>query len=135
MFHRVRMNLRITSSRFSGPKRRGNQGELDVNRYQRSASAPCLSRMLQGSTTLPRRLDILRPSLSRMWPRTEHVAIAGVTGQQGADGEQAVEPAAGLVDGFADEVGWEALLATAPGSRRDSATAPPAWSRSRTRRR
>ena len=42
--------------------------------------------------------------------QAEHVLVAGVAGEQRADGQQAVEPAAGLVDGLADEIGREALL-------------------------
>ena len=81
-----------------------------MNRYQRRASAPCLSRMVQGSTTLPSALGHLAAFAVEDVAQAEHVLVAGVAGEQGADGQQAVEPAPGLVDGLADEVGREALL-------------------------
>ena len=42
--------------------------------------------------------------------QADDVLVAGVAGEECADGEQAVEPASRLVDGFADEIGGEASL-------------------------
>ena len=47
----------------------GVHGEPWLNIHQRMASAPRVSRMLQGSMVLPSDLDILRPSGSTRWPR------------------------------------------------------------------
>ena len=42
--------------------------------------------------------------------QAEHALVGAAALDERGDGEQAVEPAAGLVDGLADEVGREALL-------------------------
>ena len=63
-----------------------------------------------GSTVLPTDLDILRPSSSRMSPRQTTFLNDERVEQQRGDGEQRVEPPAGLVQRLADEVGGEALL-------------------------
>ena len=61
------------------------------------------------------------------------VAVAGVVEEQGRLGEQGVEPAAGLVDRLADEVGGEALLELRPAPRTGSGTGQRASRRCRTR--
>ena len=69
VFQYVRSVLRTTSEIASWPTRRADQGEPAANMYQRTASAPCWSMSEIGSRTLPRCLLILRPSLSKIWPR------------------------------------------------------------------
>ena len=104
---------------------------------QRTASAPCSSISGIGSRMLPRCLDILRPSSARMWPRQTTFRYDDSVEDQRADRHQRVEPAAGLVDRLADEVGGVGLLETLASSprRAGSPTARTASSRSRTRRR
>ena len=53
----------------SGESRRDDHGLPPVSRYQRSASAPCVSSSFHGSITLPSDFDIFRPSTSTIWPR------------------------------------------------------------------
>ena len=104
---------------------------------QRSASAPCSSISGIGSRMLPRCLDILRPSSARMQPEAQHVLVRRPVEHQRPDRHQRVEPAAGLVDGLADElrrVGRLELFGAAR-SRTGSPTGRTASSRSRTRRR
>ncbi len=61
------------------------------------------------------------------------VQVVGLVEEQHRLGELRVEPAAGLVDRLADEVGREALARTAPRSRTGSGTARTASRRCRTR--
>ena len=61
--------------------------------------------------------------------------VRALVEQQRGDRDQAVEPAAGLVDRLADVVGGELLLELRPGSRTARATGRTASNRSRTRRR
>ena len=116
------------------PTRRAAHGDPPAAMNQRTASAPCSSISGIGSRMLPRCLDILRPSSARMWPEAQHVAVRRLVEDQRADGHQRVEPAAGLVDRLADEVGRVGLLEhLAPSPRRaGSPTARTASSRSRT---
>ena len=81
-----------------------------MKKYQRKASAPCLSITSHGTTMLPSDFDILRPCSSAMWPRTRHVRYGRAVEQQRRDRQQRVEPAARLVDRLADVVGREARL-------------------------
>ena len=107
-------------------------GGLDAYRYQRSASAPCAFDTAQGSTMFPFDFDIFSPCSSTMCPSTitflKALVVrrgrAGVraraprrgVGEQRAERVEAVEPAAGLVDGLADVVRGE-LRREACGSR------------------
>ena len=58
------------ASRTSRAEKRDEAVGLLTQKYQRRASAPVSSITAIGSTTLPRRFDILRPSSSLTWPRT-----------------------------------------------------------------
>ncbi len=83
----------------------GVQGDPCENIHHRRGSAPRVSRISQGSMTFPTLLDILRPSASTMCPRHSTLRYGRGSPHQGVDGQQGVEPAPGLVDGLADEVG------------------------------
>ena len=87
----------------------GVHGEPDENMYQRSASAPRSCSTDHGSMMLPRDFDIFRPSLVDDVREAHDVAVRRAVEHERVDREQRVEPAAGLVDGLADEVGGEAL--------------------------
>jgi hypothetical protein len=69
VFQSVRRKRRRPSSTRALLKRRDDPAGLAAYMYQRVASAPCWSMTVQGSTALPRLLDILLPFSSRMWPR------------------------------------------------------------------
>ncbi len=89
-----RSRRRRTSSRPSGSKRLGSQGEPLESKYQRTASTPCSRIIAQGSTTLPRRLLILTPSLSRTRPLTAQALNAGPSGSPASGSELTKQPIA-----------------------------------------
>ena len=66
VFHSVRSMSRMAVSMAPSVARVGVHGEPWLNIHQRMASAPRVSRMLQGSMMFPIDLDILRPSASTM---------------------------------------------------------------------
>ena len=66
VFHNFSNMSRMAVSMASRLARVGVQGEPWLNIHQRSASAPRVSRIAQGSMAFPRDLDILRPSASTM---------------------------------------------------------------------
>jgi len=90
-------------------KRRGAHGLCAVNRYQRSASAPCLSRMSVGLNHVAAALAHLLTLRVQDVPQTEDPFVRTASLDERGHGQKAVEPAARLVDGLADEVGREAL--------------------------
>ena len=57
------------ASRTSRAEKRELSSGLDAQKYHRRASAPVSGMTSIGSTTLPRRFDILRPFSSLTWPR------------------------------------------------------------------
>ena len=65
-FHSVSNVLRAASRMPSSETRRLVQGEPEAKKYQRSESAPKLSKMCHGSMTFPRDFDIFWPSPSTM---------------------------------------------------------------------
>jgi hypothetical protein len=69
VFHKVRRVSRMAASMASKLTRVGVHGDPCENIHHRSGSAPRVSRISQGSVTLPRLLDIFRPSASTRWPR------------------------------------------------------------------
>ena len=69
VFHSVSNVSRMAVSIAASVARVGVQGDPWLNIHHRMASAPRVSRMLQGSMMLPSDLDILRPSASMMCPR------------------------------------------------------------------
>ena len=101
------MNLRIASCTSSPENRRGLPGGEAVYRYQRRASAPWASSTVHGFTTFPLDLLIFSPASSRMCPRQMTLRKHGSPNNQRRDSVKAVEPASGLVDGFAYVVGGE----------------------------
>src|SRR5450756_3126880 len=70
--------LRASPTTF-GPNRLGYQGGVLVYRDHRNASAPCLSRILQGSMTLPTCLLILWPFSSSTSSSTMQRLNAGLS--------------------------------------------------------
>ena len=92
------------------PTRRDAQGDPPAAMNQRTASAPWVSISAMGSRVLPRCLLIFRPSSARMSPRQTTLRYAFDVEHHGVDRHQRVEPATGLVDALADEVGREGLL-------------------------
>ena len=66
--YKVPKNLRRISSTPSGSNFRLSHGEAFVIMYQRSGSEPYCRMVANGSTALPRRLDILLPFLSSTRP-------------------------------------------------------------------
>ena len=86
----------------------------------------------RGLTTLPMMLAHLAAVLVLHMAQHQAVFEGRAVEHQRGDGQQGVEPAAGLVDGLGNEIGGEALLEHAPCFQRDSATAQRAWSRNRT---
>ena len=68
VLYSVPKNLRRTSSTPSMSNFRLSHGEALVIMYQRSGSEPYFSIVENGSTALPRRLDILAPVLSSTNP-------------------------------------------------------------------
>ena len=87
----------------------GVHGWPAEKKYQRRASAPWVSKTCHGSTTLPLRLrHLLARRRRRCRPRHTTLRYGVVAEHERVDREQRVEPAAGLVDGLADEVGGEA---------------------------
>lgn len=77
---------------------------------QRTASAPWVSINGIGSKMLPRCLLILVAVLGQDVPEADDIAVRVLVEHQGVDRHQRIEPAAGLVDRLADEVGRERLL-------------------------
>ena len=71
-FHSGRRNF-CAASRTSRAEKRELTSGLLMQKYQRRASAPVSVITSIGSTTLPSRLDILRPCSSLMWPSTMQV--------------------------------------------------------------
>jgi hypothetical protein len=69
VLHSWRRNSRTPSPTDSTEKRYPSHGALEVKKYQRKASAPKRSMTSQGTTMLPRDLDIFWPSASRISPR------------------------------------------------------------------
>jgi hypothetical protein len=69
VFHSVRRNWRVDSSRPSIDTRFVVHGEPNENMYQRNASAPRVSSTSHGSSTLPRDFDIFWPAPSTIRPR------------------------------------------------------------------
>jgi hypothetical protein len=69
VFQSVRKKERVMSSSASGDRRRDAQGDPEASMNQRSGSAPYRSSRSNGSRTLPRLLDIFRPSRSTISPR------------------------------------------------------------------
>ncbi len=63
-------NPAATSRIAAASNRLGSQTWLDASRYRRTASAPNSRTACHGSTTLPTRLDIFRPSASSTNPFT-----------------------------------------------------------------
>src|SRR5690606_3780248 len=68
VMYKVPKNLRRTSSKPSSLNFKLSQGAALLIMYQRVASAEYLSIVANGSTPLPRRLDILFPFLSKTNP-------------------------------------------------------------------
>ena len=91
----------------SSKTRRGPQGWPAEKKYQRRPSAPNRPKASQGSIDVALGLGHLPPLLVHDVAEADHVAVGGAVEHQGVDGEQAVEPAARLVDGLADVVGGE----------------------------
>ena len=89
---------------------RGGPDRAAVIMYQRSGSAPSSRMISMGSTALPTLLDIFLPLLSRISSLHQAALVAALPEQEGADDQHGVEPAAGLVDALADEVGGELAL-------------------------
>ena len=100
----------MTSSRFSGPNRRGNQGELHGEQVPAQGVGPLLVEQRPGIDHVAHVFGHLAAFAVQDVAQAKYVAVAGVPGQQSAYGQQAVEPAAGLVDGLADKVRRRALL-------------------------
>ncbi len=69
VFHSFSNMSRMAVSIAARLARVGVHGDPWLNIHHRSASAPLVSRIVQGSMMLPNDLDILRPSASTMWPR------------------------------------------------------------------
>ena len=68
-------------------------------------SAPYRARMSNGLTVLPLRLRHLLAVLVEDQLVDQNVLVRRLVEQECADGVQRVEPSAGLVDPFADEIG------------------------------
>ena len=85
----------------------GSRAGPEEKKYQRRASAPRESKMSNGAMTLPRGLGHLLAVLVDDEGQADHVAVRGGAEDERVDRQQRVEPAAGLVDGLADEVGRE----------------------------
>ena len=94
----------------SSDTRLGIHGELADTKFQRSASAP------RSWSTRPRVRDVaaalrhLLAVLVQEQREADDVAVRRAVEHERVDREQGVEPAAGLVDRLADEVGGEAAL-------------------------
>ena len=68
-FHSVSSVWRVDSRMPSSETRRGAHGWPDEKKYQRSASAPNVSKTCQGSMTLPLDFDIFWPVARRRCAR------------------------------------------------------------------
>jgi len=82
------------------PEARRNPGGTDVNKYQRSASAPYRSRIRKGSTVLPLDLDIFLAVLVRM-SSMDTQSGRKVFPRSGGNHEHRIKPPARLVDSSA----------------------------------
>ena len=125
----------------SRPAPRGRSGgsttaSPTAAKNQRSASAPVRLHQRQSAPGRCRRcLLILRPSLVDDQPQAHHVLVRRPAEDQRADRHQRVEPAAGLVDRLADELGRVTPARTPPRSAAARRTGRTASTPSRTRRR
>src|SRR5687767_9154826 len=84
VLYSVPKNFRCTSLIPSRSNFIFSQGDALVTRYQRVASAPKVSMVLNGSTTLPRRLLILLPFLSSTSPLETQVLYATLSNNMAA---------------------------------------------------
>ena len=113
----------------------GVHGDPCENIHHRRGSAPRVARISHGIDDVAHALGHLAAVRVHDVPEAEHVAVRGRPPHQGVDGQQRVEPAPGLVDGLADEVGRDRRTARPIPRPPGTPTGPRASSPSRTRRR
>ena len=85
----------------------GVHGDPCENIHHRSGSAPRVVEDLPRVDDVAHALGHLAAVGVDDVPEAQHVAVGGGPPHQRVDGQQRVEPAPGLVDGLADEVGRE----------------------------
>ena len=84
------------------------------------------------STALPLDLHIFWPFSSCTSPSDNDIFIRRFVENQRGDGQQRIEPASGLIDGFRNKIGRKLLFKQLLVFKRDSGTVQTAWSRNRT---